>query len=204
MIKNKFLANSSLPFSAILLEMDGVLFHGMNPIDGAIDFMQRIEHIPHVYITNNPIRLPESMADKKANNILIASLDNNRFFRLIRYCICINCWRLSCIMAIKSLLSGLLAAGLNTMLWIPMVCKHVSVSGKGSLKILIDRMRKNDRGIDSLWIVLVCSRLETSTKTTAKRQYNRSLKWHDEGWSLERGWCIETHGSKFKKEHNME
>jgi len=91
MIKNKFLANSSLPFSAILLDMDGVLFHGMNPIDGAIDFMQRIEHIPHVYITNNPIRLPESMADKKANNILIASLDNNRFFRLIRYCICINC-----------------------------------------------------------------------------------------------------------------
>ncbi len=46
--------------------MDGVLFHGMNPIDGAIDFMQSIEHIPHVFVTNNPIRLPESMADKMA------------------------------------------------------------------------------------------------------------------------------------------
>ncbi|MCU7835818.1 MAG: HAD-IIA family hydrolase [gamma proteobacterium symbiont of Taylorina sp.] len=58
--------NSSLPFSAILLDMDGVLFHGMNPIDGAMDFMQSIEHIPHIFITNNPIRLPESMADKMA------------------------------------------------------------------------------------------------------------------------------------------
>jgi NagD protein len=55
---------SSYPFSAILLDMDGVLFHGMNPIDGAIDFMQSIEHIPHIFVTNNPIRLPQAMADK--------------------------------------------------------------------------------------------------------------------------------------------
>jgi len=48
----------------MLLDMDGVLFHGMNPIDGAIDFMRSVEHIPHVFITNNPIRLPEAMADK--------------------------------------------------------------------------------------------------------------------------------------------
>ncbi|MDX2506065.1 MAG: HAD-IIA family hydrolase [Gammaproteobacteria bacterium] len=66
MIKNNSLPNSRLPFSAILLDMDGVLFHGMNPIDGAIDFMHSIEHIPHAFITNNPIRLPESMADKMA------------------------------------------------------------------------------------------------------------------------------------------
>ena len=59
-------AKTSLPFSAILLDMDGVLFHGMNPIDGAIDFMQSIAHIPHVFVTNNPIRLPESIADKMA------------------------------------------------------------------------------------------------------------------------------------------
>lgn len=55
-----------ITFTAILLDMDGVLFHGMNPIDGAMDFMQSIEYIPHVFITNNPIRLPESMADKMA------------------------------------------------------------------------------------------------------------------------------------------
>lgn len=58
--------NNTLPFSAILLDMDGVLFHGMNPIEGAIDFMRSIEHIPHIFITNNPIRLPEAMADKMA------------------------------------------------------------------------------------------------------------------------------------------
>lgn len=53
-----------MPFSAILMDMDGVLFHGMNPIEGAIEFMDRIESIPHAFITNNPIRLPEAVADK--------------------------------------------------------------------------------------------------------------------------------------------
>lgn len=56
--------NKSLPFSALLLDMDGVLFHGMNPIAGAMEFMHSIAHIPHVFITNNPIRLPEAIADK--------------------------------------------------------------------------------------------------------------------------------------------
>ena len=58
------LSINKLPFSAIMLDMDGVLFHGMNAIDGALDFMQSIEHIPHVFVTNNPIRLPEAMAEK--------------------------------------------------------------------------------------------------------------------------------------------
>ncbi len=66
MHQNNYLSNEKLPFSAILLDMDGILFHGMNPIEGAIDFMRTIEHIPHVFVTNNPIRLPESMADKMA------------------------------------------------------------------------------------------------------------------------------------------
>jgi HAD superfamily hydrolase (TIGR01450 family) len=57
----------SLPFSAILLDMDGILFHGMQPIDGAIDFMHHIAQIPHVFITNNPIRSPQAMADKMAD-----------------------------------------------------------------------------------------------------------------------------------------
>jgi len=63
---NNNLSNTRHPISAILLDMDGVLFHGMNPIDGAIEFMQSIEAIPHIFVTNNPIRLPESMADKMA------------------------------------------------------------------------------------------------------------------------------------------
>ncbi len=66
MNQDNCLSKSNLAFSAILLDMDGVLFHGMNPIEGAIDFMQSIEHIPHVFVTNNPIRLPKSMADKMA------------------------------------------------------------------------------------------------------------------------------------------
>ncbi len=57
-------ANQQLPFSAILLDMDGVLFHGMHPIDGATEFMDAIANIPHVFITNNPIRLPRTVADK--------------------------------------------------------------------------------------------------------------------------------------------
>lgn len=65
-MKEIVLNNKNLPFSAILLDMDGVLFHGMNAIDGAIDFMQKIAHIPHVFITNNPIRQPQAMADKMA------------------------------------------------------------------------------------------------------------------------------------------
>ena len=59
--------NTQQTFSAILLDMDGVLFHGMKPIEGAIDFMQSIAHIPHIFVTNNPIRLPQSMADKMAD-----------------------------------------------------------------------------------------------------------------------------------------
>ncbi|MBF0263744.1 MAG: HAD-IIA family hydrolase [Gammaproteobacteria bacterium] len=44
--------------------MDGVLFHGMKPIDGAVQFMDAIYDYPHVFITNNPIRTPDAVADK--------------------------------------------------------------------------------------------------------------------------------------------
>ena len=74
MNQNNCLSKPVLPFSAILLDMDGVLFHGMNPIDGAIDFMQSIEHIPHVFVTNNPIRSPESMANKTSGEATAAWL----------------------------------------------------------------------------------------------------------------------------------
>ncbi len=63
---NNNLSHTIHPISAILLDMDGVLFHGMKPIEGAIDFMHSIEMIPHIFVTNNPIRLPNSMADKMA------------------------------------------------------------------------------------------------------------------------------------------
>ncbi len=49
---------------AILLDMDGVLYHGDSPLPGAIEFMDHIQHIRHCFITNNPIRLPEEIADR--------------------------------------------------------------------------------------------------------------------------------------------
>ncbi|MGD8932821.1 MAG: HAD-IIA family hydrolase, partial [Chromatiales bacterium] len=53
-------------FDAILLDMDGVLYHGDRALPGAAEFLQRIEQIPHLFITNNPILPPEAVADKLA------------------------------------------------------------------------------------------------------------------------------------------
>jgi len=50
--------------AAILLDMDGVLYHGDKALPMAIEFMQLIREIPHCFITNNPILLPPDMADK--------------------------------------------------------------------------------------------------------------------------------------------
>jgi HAD superfamily hydrolase (TIGR01450 family) len=42
--------------------MDGVLFHGATPLDGAADFLRCIAHLPHLYVTNNPIRTPAQVS----------------------------------------------------------------------------------------------------------------------------------------------
>lgn len=44
------------PISAILLDMDGVLFHGNHALPGAREFLHAIRDVPHVFVTNNPIR----------------------------------------------------------------------------------------------------------------------------------------------------
>jgi HAD superfamily hydrolase (TIGR01450 family) len=51
-------------FDAILLDMDGVLYHGDRPLSGAAEFLQQIKHIPHLFITNNPILHPAEVAEK--------------------------------------------------------------------------------------------------------------------------------------------
>lgn len=48
----------------LLIDMDGVLYHGDVPIDASLSFMNAIVDIPHVFITNNPIRLPEKIIEK--------------------------------------------------------------------------------------------------------------------------------------------
>ena len=52
--------------SAILLDMDGVLYHGDRPLPGAAEFLCAMQQIPHVFITNNPILPPQAVADKLA------------------------------------------------------------------------------------------------------------------------------------------
>ncbi len=49
---------------AVLLDMDGVLYHGDTPLPGAIDFVKRLADIPHLFLTNNPIRSPQAVAEK--------------------------------------------------------------------------------------------------------------------------------------------
>lgn len=54
--------NRPLP-TALLLDMDGVLYHGDRPLPGAVQFLARIARVPHAFVTNNPIRTPAEVAD---------------------------------------------------------------------------------------------------------------------------------------------
>ncbi len=50
----------------LLLDLDGVLYHGDRLLLGAADFLSAIAHLPHLFITNNPIRTPQEVADHLA------------------------------------------------------------------------------------------------------------------------------------------
>jgi HAD superfamily hydrolase (TIGR01450 family) len=51
-------------FKAVMLDMDGVLYRGEKAIPEALAFMSAIEHMPHAFITNNPILTSESVAGR--------------------------------------------------------------------------------------------------------------------------------------------
>ena len=53
----------SLP-RALLLDMDGVLYRGSSPIEGAAEFLHAISDLPFRFITNNPIATPEHVVAK--------------------------------------------------------------------------------------------------------------------------------------------
>ena len=53
----------SLP-RALLLDMDGVLYRGSSPIEGAAEFLHAICDRPFRFITNNPIATPEHVVSK--------------------------------------------------------------------------------------------------------------------------------------------
>ncbi|MCG8053307.1 MAG: HAD-IIA family hydrolase [Candidatus Thiodiazotropha endolucinida] len=50
--------------NSLLLDMDGVLYHGEKAIPDALDFMRRVGELPHAFITNNPILPPVRVADR--------------------------------------------------------------------------------------------------------------------------------------------
>jgi 4-nitrophenyl phosphatase/NagD protein len=52
------------PITALLLDMDGVLFHGATPLPWAAEFLARIAGIPHLFVTNNPIRPPAQVVER--------------------------------------------------------------------------------------------------------------------------------------------
>ncbi len=51
---------------ALLLDMDGVLYHGDTRLPGARTLLQRIALTPHLFLTNNPRRTPEAVAERLA------------------------------------------------------------------------------------------------------------------------------------------
>ena len=47
--------------NAILLDMDGVLFHGERVIPEAVGFMSAIAHLPHAFITSSVASSPDNI-----------------------------------------------------------------------------------------------------------------------------------------------
>ncbi|BAN69270.1 HAD-IIA family hydrolase [endosymbiont of unidentified scaly snail isolate Monju] len=50
----------------LLLDMDGVLYHGSRLLPHARRFLEATAHLPRVFVTNNPIRTPVEVADHLA------------------------------------------------------------------------------------------------------------------------------------------
>lgn len=49
---------------AVLLDMDGVLFHGDRPLPGAGELLTALADTPHLFLTNNPILPPTAVVAK--------------------------------------------------------------------------------------------------------------------------------------------
>ena len=47
---------------ALLIDLDGVLLRGDEPLPGAARLLGRLAGLPHCFVTNNPIRTPEEIA----------------------------------------------------------------------------------------------------------------------------------------------
>jgi len=49
---------------ALLLDMDGVLYHGSRVLPHALEFVAALSHVPLVFLTNNPIATPRQVAER--------------------------------------------------------------------------------------------------------------------------------------------
>ncbi|MGD1983533.1 MAG: haloacid dehalogenase, partial [Chromatiaceae bacterium] len=49
--------------TAFLVDMDGVLFHGSRCLPGAAEFLDALSGLAHCFVTNNPIRTAEQIAE---------------------------------------------------------------------------------------------------------------------------------------------
>jgi len=67
MLMRLLMSPDNFPIQGILIDMDGVLYHGNEPIEDAFAFLESIADIPHCFITNNPIKLPEQVIVKMVN-----------------------------------------------------------------------------------------------------------------------------------------
>ena len=56
--------DTNRPIQALLLDMDGVLYHGNSLLAGAARLLQHIKATPHLFLTNNPRRTPDAIADR--------------------------------------------------------------------------------------------------------------------------------------------
>lgn len=55
----------------VLLDMDGVLYHGTQPLEGAVEFLDWLA-LPYAYVTNNSSRTPQQVADKLGKMGIVA------------------------------------------------------------------------------------------------------------------------------------
>jgi len=58
------LAMRTQPPEALLLDMDGVLYHGTRALPHARDFLAAVAQVPHIFLTNNPIATPQQVVEK--------------------------------------------------------------------------------------------------------------------------------------------
>lgn len=51
-------------FQALLIDMDGVLYHGDHVLPGAHEFVNFARQYPYLFVTNNPVLKPEAVLEK--------------------------------------------------------------------------------------------------------------------------------------------